>query len=64
MIDTSDQKKLSDFLEKWILEKINNELKNLMDLKYLKQKNPQIRALAYHLYENNGVVKRRKLQIF
>ena len=64
MIDTSDQKKLSDFLEKWILEKINNELKNLMDLKYLKQKNPQIRALAYHLYENNGVVKREEVTDF
>ncbi len=64
MIDTSDQKKLSDFLEKWILEKINNELKNLMDLKYIKQKNPQIRALAYHLYENNGVVKREEVTEF
>ena len=64
MIDTSDQKKLSDFLEKWILKKINNELKNLMDLKYLKQKNPQIRALAYHLYENNGVVKREEVTDF
>ena len=61
MIDTSDQKKLSDFLEKWLLDKINNELKSLMDLKYLKQKNPHIRALAYHLYENNGVVKRENV---
>ena len=58
MIDASDQKKLSDFLDKWLLDKIDNELKSLMDLKYLKQKNPHIRALAYHLYENNGVVKR------
>ena len=35
-----------------------------MDLKYLKQKNPQIRALAYHLYENNGVVKREEVTDF
>ncbi len=58
MIESSDQKKLSSFLEKWISDKISNELKNLIDLKYLKQENPHIRALAYHLYENNGVVKR------
>ncbi len=58
MVETSDQKKLIDFLEKWILDKINNELKSLMDLKYLDQNNPDIRALAFHLYEKNGVVKR------
>ena len=42
-------------MEKWISDKISNELKNLIDLKYLKQEDPHIRALAYHLYENNGV---------
>ena len=30
----------------------------------LKQKNPQIRALAYHLNENNGVVKREEVTDF
>ena len=64
MIDSSEQKKLTDFLEKWILDKINNELKSLMNLKYLKQENPHIRALAFHLYENNGVVKRENVTDF
>ena len=62
--ETSEQKKLKDFLDKWILEKINNELKSLMDLKYLKQENPHIRALSFHLYENNGVVKRENVSDF
>ena len=64
MTETSEQKKLKDFLDKWILEKINNELKSLMDLKYLKQENPHIRALSFHLYENNGVVKRENVSDF
>jgi ATP-dependent RNA helicase SUPV3L1/SUV3 len=64
MTESSEQKKLKDFLDKWILEKINNELKSLMDLKYLKQENPHIRALSFHLYENNGVVKRENVSDF
>ena len=64
MIETSDQQKLLKFLNSWILGKINNELKNLIDLKFISEKNPHIRALAYHLYENNGVVKREEVQEF
>ena len=46
------------FLEKWIKNKINIILKSLIDLKNLKEKNSSIKALAYQLYENNGVLKR------
>ena len=45
-------------MNNWILEKINNDLKSLIDLKLTKEKNPNIRALAFLLYENNGVIKR------
>ena len=31
-------------------------------MKYLKDNNPEIRALAYNLYENNGVVKRENVK--
>ena len=58
MIETSEQKKLINFLEKWISEKINLILKSLIDLKNSKDSRSKIRALSYQLYENNGVVKR------
>ena len=58
MIDTSEQKKLQVFLEKWINKKINLILKSLIDLKNYKDNKSNIKALAYQLYENNGVIKR------
>jgi len=61
MIEKSDKKKLQIYLENWISKKINQELKNLFDLKNVTQKKPQIRAIAYLLYENNGVVKRENV---
>ena len=49
---------LEEDIQKWIDEKINLVLKSLIDLKNLKESNSSIRALAYQLYENNGVLKR------
>ena len=57
-LDQNQKQKLSNFLEKWLKSKINNILKSLIDLKNLKEKNSSIKALAYQLYENNGVLKR------
>jgi len=48
-------------LEKWINGKISFVLKSLIDLRSLKESNSSIRALAYQLYENNGVLKREKV---
>ena len=62
MIELKDKKKLEQFLEKWIKEKIENELESLTKLKHLKDNNSEIRALAYNLYENNGVVKREGIK--
>ena len=47
-------------LDKWIKIKLNNVLKSLIDLKNIKEKNSSIKALAYQLYENNGVLKEIK----
>jgi ATP-dependent RNA helicase SUPV3L1/SUV3 len=58
ILENDDKKKLSEFIEKWIKEKINLVLKSLIDLKDLKESNSSIKALAYQLYENNGVIKR------
>ena len=61
ILETTDKQKLSDFIEKWIKEKIDLVLKSLIDLKYLKESNSSIKALAYQLYENNGVIKRESV---
>ena len=58
ILENDEKQKLSVFIEKWIKEKINLVLKSLIDLKNLKEKNSSIKALAYQLYENNGVIKR------
>jgi len=58
ILENSDKQKLLEFIEKWIKEKINLVLKSLIDLKNLKESNSSIKALAYQLYENNGVIKR------
>ena len=58
MIENDERSKLDLFIQGWIQKKINTELKSLVDLKNTQEKNSDLRALAYHLYENNGVVKR------
>jgi len=61
ILESMDKQKLSEFIEKWIKEKINIVLKSLIDLKNLKESNSSIKALAYQLYENNGVLKRESV---
>ena len=61
IIEIAEQKKLQEYLEKWLKEKINFILKSLIDLRSLKESNSSIRALAYQLYENNCVLKRDKV---
>ncbi len=61
MIENNEKSRLNSFLQNWINDKIETELKSLIDLKNVKDKNAELRALAYHLYENNGVVKREEV---
>ncbi len=58
ILENDQKQKLADFLNKWLKTKINTVLKSLNDIKDLKEKNSSIKALAYQLYENNGVLKR------
>ena len=58
MLEQNQKSKLINFLEKWLKNKISSVLKSLYNLKDLKDKNSSIKALAYQLYENNGVLKR------
>jgi ATP-dependent RNA helicase SUPV3L1/SUV3 len=61
IIEPIQKQKLSEYIGKWIQNKINLVLKSLVDLKNLKDKNSSIKALAYQLYENNGVLKREQV---
>ena len=61
VIESVQKQKLEDYIIKWIQNKINLVLKSLIDLKNLKEKNSSVKALAYQLYENNGVLKREQV---
>ncbi len=58
IVEQNTKQKLNEYIKKWIHVKINNVLKSLVDLKNIKENNSSIKALAYQLYENNGVLKR------
>ena len=58
MIENEERNKLNDYLNKWVSKKIDLELNSLIELKNFREENPELRALAYRLYENNGVIKR------
>ena len=49
-------------MQDWINKKISFDLKNLIDLKNISTKNTSIRALAYQLYESNGILKRNAVE--
>ena len=61
ILENNQKFKLTQFLEKWIKNKIETVLKSLVDIKDLKEKNSSIKALAFQLYENNGVLKREQV---
>ena len=61
ILEQDQRQKLSTFINKWLRNKIDTILQSLIDLKNLKDKHSSIKALAYQLYENNGVLKREKV---
>ena len=61
MIENNERNNLNNYLNEWILKKIETELNSLIELKNIKEDNPELRALAYRLYENNGVIKRSNI---
>ncbi len=58
ILEQNQKKKLVSFLDIWLKNKIKTILKSLIDLRDLKEKNSSVKALAYQLYEANGVLKR------
>ncbi len=61
ILEKDQRQKLSLYIKKWLKNKIDTVLQSLIDLKNLKEKNSSIKALAYQLYENNGVLKRENV---
>ncbi len=61
ILEQKYKQKLILFLNQWLKKKIDTILKSLLDLKNLQEKNSSIKALAYQLYENNGVLKREQV---
>ena len=61
IIEQNPKQKLNDFIQKWLNSKISDVLKSLIDLKNIKEDKSSIKALAYQLYENNGVLKREQV---
>ena len=57
-LEQNQKMKLNAFIKKWLKNKIDIVLQSLVDLKNIKDKHSSIKALAYQLYENNGVLKR------
>ena len=50
------------FLKNWLFMHINDELKDLLNLRKIKIKNQYLRALVFQLYENNGIIKRKQIE--
>ena len=61
-LEINHRKNLVVQLNSWIKNLISEELQDLTNLIKLKNKNQYLRALAYQLYENNGVLKRAKVK--
>ena len=61
ILEQNQRQKLSSFIKKWLNDKINTVLQSLINLKNIKNKHSSIKALAYQLYEHNGVLKRNNV---
>jgi ATP-dependent RNA helicase SUPV3L1/SUV3 len=57
----NSKKNLEIFLDKWLKKHINNELGDLINLTKNKIEDKYLRALAFQLYESNGVIKRENI---
>ena len=61
-LDSKTKSSLQNFLNLWLDNYISQELVDLINLVKLENKNQYIRALAFRLYENNGVLKRDEIE--
>jgi len=60
-LPADEKKELEQCLKNWIDSHVSEVLDNLINLTKTKIDNQYLRALAYQLYENNGVLKRNNV---
>ena len=60
-LNEESKSKLSIFLNKWLINHINEVLGDLIKLTKHQIKNQYLRGLVFQLYENNGVIKRSEV---
>ena len=56
-----DEKKLRETILKWVNNKKNEHLKDLISIENVELENSFSRGLSYQLFENNGVLEREKV---
>ena len=56
-----ERKELKQCIKDWLASYVNEMLGDLINLTKIKIENQYLRALAYQLYENNGVLKRKNV---
>jgi ATP-dependent RNA helicase SUPV3L1/SUV3 len=61
-IPLDKKKELEQCLKNWITSHISEVLSDLINLTKIKIENQYLRALAYQLYESNGVLKRKNIK--
>ena len=61
-LEINEKENLSSFLNNWINNLVSEELHDLINLTKLENKNKYLRALAFQLYEGNGVLKRSEVK--
>tara|TARA_B100000929_G_scaffold7719_1_gene6443 strand:+ start:968 stop:3439 length:2472 start_codon:yes stop_codon:yes gene_type:complete len=61
-LEINAKENLSYFLNTWINNLISEQLHDLISLTKLENKNQYLRALAFQLYEGNGVLKRNDVK--
>jgi len=61
-LPADEKKELELCVKNWLSSNINDVLGDLINLTKIKIENQYLRALAYQLYENNGVLKRKNVK--
>ena len=61
-MENNSKEELLNFLNIWLKNYIEEELKDLINLIKTENKNKYLRALAFQLYESNGVLKRSNIE--
>ena len=62
-IELDAKNELEEFLQIWFNKYINEILGDLINLTKKKTSNQYLRALVFQLYEKNGVIKRKEIDI-